>query len=145
MSAPSCLPPTANFVDDAIVTSTLSCRNALNPDLRRPVLVTITYGEFAKLMERLTQSEAVAACMKTLQKMFGKDIPAPTFYQVTAWHSNPCVFVIFSGSCCCCCCRKSFHHHHLTYIHTARAQMFFNAYAQFYSGFLLVHPERILR
>jgi hypothetical protein len=34
-------------------------RYALNEDERKPILVTIMYGEFAKLMERLSEQEAI--------------------------------------------------------------------------------------
>ena len=64
-------------------------RHATCVDHRRPVLVAIVYGEFAKLLERLPLTQATEECMVTLRAMFGQDVPQPVFVKITAWYSNP--------------------------------------------------------
>lgn len=54
-----------------------------------PILLGFNAAEFGRKMETLTDEQTVASAMKTLQTIFGPDIPQPIDFQITRWASDP--------------------------------------------------------
>lgn len=54
-----------------------------------PVLLGFNAADRGREIESWTDQQIVASAMATLQTMFGKNIPAPSDYQVTRWASDP--------------------------------------------------------
>lgn len=54
-----------------------------------PILLGFNAAKFGRKMETLTDEQTVASAMKTLQTIFGPDIPQPIDFQITRWASDP--------------------------------------------------------
>ncbi|PJF30810.1 MAG: monoamine oxidase [Candidatus Thermofonsia Clade 1 bacterium] len=55
----------------------------------QPILVALARGDHARSLERLAPEQAAARAFQTLQRAFGRAIPEPEAFAVTAWHSDP--------------------------------------------------------
>eukprot|EP01132_Coremiostelium_polycephalum_P005858 gene5858-7287_t len=61
-----------------------------------PILVAYIVGKAAKVIESLTNEILVSRIMKTLETMFGRDVPDPIETTVTRWEKDP--YSLGSGS-----------------------------------------------
>lgn len=55
----------------------------------QPILMALTRGAHARSLERLPPEQVVARAFETLQRAFGKAIPLPEAFAITAWQSDP--------------------------------------------------------
>jgi monoamine oxidase len=55
----------------------------------KPVLLGFNAAKRGREIESLSDDEIVADAMKTLRRVFGKDIPNPVDFQITRWASDP--------------------------------------------------------
>ncbi|MEH6343570.1 MAG: FAD-dependent oxidoreductase [Bermanella sp.] len=62
-----------------------------------PILLALTYGEFAIALESLSDEEIIESAMVVLRAMYGDEIPAPTDYLTTRWLQDPHSFGSYSG------------------------------------------------
>lgn len=63
---------------------------------KNPGLMAFVAGDQAELMEKESQKEVVQDLMHHLQVIYGKDIPQPSFYKITHWHSDPFSYGAYS-------------------------------------------------
>ncbi len=55
----------------------------------QPILMAFSSGQSAIDIETLRDAEIVALAMERLRDFYGNEIPEPTDYKVTRWHSDP--------------------------------------------------------
>lgn len=55
----------------------------------QPILMAFSSGQSAIDIEQLRDAEIVALAMQRLRGFYGDDIPDPTDFKVTRWHSDP--------------------------------------------------------
>ncbi len=55
----------------------------------QPILMALTRGAHARSLENLPPEQVVARAFETLQRAFGRAIPLPEAFAVTAWQSDP--------------------------------------------------------
>ncbi|PJF37357.1 MAG: monoamine oxidase [Candidatus Thermofonsia Clade 1 bacterium] len=56
---------------------------------QQPILVALVSGRRARQIEAMPSEQAVDRALVNLQRAFGKAIPTPEAFAVTAWHSDP--------------------------------------------------------
>ncbi|TQK52865.1 monoamine oxidase [Streptomyces sp. SLBN-118] len=55
----------------------------------RPVLLGFNAADFGRTIESWSDTRIVDSAMETLRTIFGRDIPAPTGFQISRWASDP--------------------------------------------------------
>ncbi len=55
----------------------------------QPILMAFSSGQSAIDIEKLRDPQIVALAMQRLRDFYGDDIPEPTDYKITRWHSDP--------------------------------------------------------
>ena len=55
----------------------------------QPILLGFNAAAFGREIEAWSDAQIVASAMTTLRTMYGNDIPAPTGWEITRWHSDP--------------------------------------------------------
>lgn len=73
---------------DSANTTTLEVWNMV-PYTQQPVLVALTREPHSKLLEMVSEKEAIASAMDDYRRMFGTQIPDPIAGKVTHWHNDP--------------------------------------------------------
>ena len=61
----------------------------LAPSSGRPVLLALHAGTHARQLEALSDEQQVAAAMRVLRRLFGRDVPRPTAWHATRWAADP--------------------------------------------------------
>jgi monoamine oxidase len=54
-----------------------------------PVLLGFNAADYGTAIEQLSDGQIVEAAMRTLRRIYGSAIPAPTAYQITRWSGDP--------------------------------------------------------
>lgn len=57
--------------------------------LNTPALMTFAFGQYAIETEQMTDQAIIDKIMHHLRIMYGNDIPMPTHFRRTKWHSDP--------------------------------------------------------
>ncbi len=61
-----------------------------------PALLGFSYGQFAILLEQLSDEEILQKFTLELSKVFKRSIPKPSYFKITRWHQDPYSFGSYS-------------------------------------------------
>lgn len=63
---------------------------------QKPILLGFTAAAFGRTIEQWSDEKLVNSAMSTLHTIFGRQIPAPTAWQITRWASDPFAYGSYS-------------------------------------------------
>lgn len=63
---------------------------------QKPILLGFTAATFGRTIEKWSDEKIVNSAMTTLHTIFGRQIPAPTAWQITRWASDPFAYGSYS-------------------------------------------------
>ena len=91
MRFPDCFWPESTHFFGLLGDSHRDVMNIVNmtPHVEQPILVALTYGEYARTLEMATDFEMVSTVLEDLRTIFGSGVPDPTAVAITRWNSDP--------------------------------------------------------
>ena len=91
MRFPDCFWPESTHFFGMLGNSHRDVMNIVNmtPHVEQPILVALTYGDYARTLEMVTDFEMVSTVLEDLRTIFGSGVPDPTAVAITRWNSDP--------------------------------------------------------